>query len=510
MDLPWLSLAARAALLALLAAQILGALLLRLRVRRDAARAREALGEPRGQLEGMADGDQLTLIGPLEAIGPLCRRFEDGALVAAATAQGEQSPTPLRARAERLQIVLADRAVEILGPVEVLAGSREERPGVGLSRLAVAVRHRVVEAAEEAAGGGDPNLRGKVRLRSLRSGDRVLARGVLRRGGAPSAAHAYRDAAAPWTLSADATVVELAFEGAPHVHGPLGAFASGLRDTRRLVAAMITAALGVLVLAALHTVEWQGTPGAAVSPPAKPRPRFGDANLCRTLAARYAAERDLRSRCESDDDCGADIRGEQWIELDGCFRFKNRREPTGAADALAQAWFEEGCSSQYELCRILPQAMCRKGQCVERPPPPIPEGWVRRDVAHLYTFFAPPELKQVHGGGNCTGGLSYGFEREGLALYVDYDANEVAAPAHARDVTIGQDSVKLATFEGYDPMASGWSKHRIEAFFPDAPPCPPFYCFAADGKAAMKVTAYCLELKDCQIGMEAIQSFRRW
>src|SRR6185436_19475413 len=127
-------------------------------------------------------------------------------------------------------------------------------------------------------------------------------------------------------------------------------------------------------------------------------------------------------------------------------RFHNAQASMDAADALAKAWFEDGCSTQYEVCSIVPQAMCRRGQCVERPPPPVPEDWVRQDIAHLFTFFTPRDVQRVHGGGNCTGGLSYGFEGRGLSIYVDYDTDSaVKAPEHARDAKIGTDSVKLAS-----------------------------------------------------------------
>src|SRR4051812_18700240 len=109
---------ALAALVVALAALLGRAVLLRARVRRDAARARRDLGEPRRGLEGLGDGAPVTLAGVLEVVGPPCQRFDDGADVAAATAQGAADPRGITVQAERLLLRLDDRAVEIVGPVE--------------------------------------------------------------------------------------------------------------------------------------------------------------------------------------------------------------------------------------------------------------------------------------------------------------------------------------------------------------------------------------------------------
>jgi hypothetical protein len=215
---------------------VLGGAVLRWRARRLAVAARSSLGPARDDLEGLdEDGACVTLTGTLDSLGTGCARFEDGASVAVATAAGElgapESPPALTVRAERLRLKMRDEIVEIVGPVEVLGGARESRPG-GYQELRPQPRRRLREAAE-----GGPAPAGDLELRSLRAGDRVRVAGVLLRVDAAKSASGYREAA-PYTLVAagGAPAVILAFEGAPRASGPVVAGLAGVRVRQDLVA----------------------------------------------------------------------------------------------------------------------------------------------------------------------------------------------------------------------------------------------------------------------------------
>lgn len=213
-----------------------GGALLRLRARRLAEAARRSLGEARGALEELDEGSgPVTLTGTLETLGSGCTRFEDGTSSAVATVAGEfalpGSPPALTVRAERLRLKMRDGVVEIAGPVEVLGGAQESRPGGGYDALRPQARRRLREAAE---GGAVPA--GELEMRSLREGDRVRAVGVLSRVDDGGGASGYREAAARFKLVApsDAAAVLLAFEGTPRASGPIIAVLAGVRELRGL------------------------------------------------------------------------------------------------------------------------------------------------------------------------------------------------------------------------------------------------------------------------------------
>jgi hypothetical protein len=218
----------------------------------------------------------------------------------------------------------------------------------------------------------------------------------------------------------------------------------------------------------------------------------------------------LVTSCASDDDCTGEIRGELWTDLDGRFRFRNRHAPTDRADGVAMAWLGGGCASGYDLLSVSPLAMCRAGRCVERPPAPVPEDWVRVDMAGVYTFFAPPQIDLTMRR-NCTGGLGSTYRSEGLTIHVDYD-NDLHPPAGARETTIGQERALFALREGVqDETAVIDGQHEAVAFFPDAPACPLSGCWGSGkGSWALKVVARGHSREDLDRAAMLIRSVRRW
>jgi hypothetical protein len=203
--------------------------------RRDAHLARERLGAPLASLAKLDDGMRVTLGGRLEAGGDLCARFEDGAPSAAASAAYLPSPRArvwaagLDVRAARLAILVGEARVELEGPVQIVAGSREVHKGRALARMPRAVQARV----EAGFAHGAPPFRDRViAFRSLAAGDRVRVSGVLRREAGAAEGGSYRAAAARWSLvpdgdaaqaadgAGDAPGLQIAFEGAPRVLGP--------------------------------------------------------------------------------------------------------------------------------------------------------------------------------------------------------------------------------------------------------------------------------------------------
>ncbi len=470
--------------------------------RRDAVKARRALGEPRRDLSGVAEGERVTLAGVLATHGPLCPSFDDGRLVAATTATGAAGTAS--ARAEQILLQTADGEVAILGPIVVHGGSSEARPGAALEKLSLAVCRRLVDA------GAGADLRGEVALRSLRAGDRVRACGVLRRV-APDGAHAYREAAAPWALTADAAspAVALAFEGTPRVYGATLSLVSGLRDARRPVAAVVVATL--IGGGALGALAWRPDPGAVPVPPTPVAHRLrGDG--CERLRQAYAGA--LSSSCTADQDCTGEIRGQQWTGLDGCFRFRDRRVSSAAADRIAADWLGGGCAETYDVCSIAPQAMCRAGRCVERPPAPVPEDWTRQSFAHAFTFFVPPEVKDQGPQRSCTGGLHGLVRGDGMRIELVYD-NGMEAPARAAELSIGGVPALVATREQTDDeIASLHGRYEAVAFFPatagDTAAPPPTLWGSGTGSFALQVTGSGRTRADREVALAVIRSIRRW
>src|SRR4051812_28711141 len=76
------------------------------RARVIAAPRRRALGDPRARLDGVSEGDVVTLAGRLRVSGTPCQRFEDGVDAAAASAGSTSVSSVVEARAERITLVL--------------------------------------------------------------------------------------------------------------------------------------------------------------------------------------------------------------------------------------------------------------------------------------------------------------------------------------------------------------------------------------------------------------------
>jgi hypothetical protein len=276
--LPWLVVHGAAVWKAALAATILLALALarlhpRRAARQAAARARARLGAPLADPIQSREGKQTTLTAHLTLEGAASTRFEDRAPAAAASATSASgapaltSASALHLRAERLFLLREGLRIELDGPVHVLAGSREARPGVAPRRLAPAITARL-----STAGAVLPALANApdVVLRSLASGDLVSATGVLRRGAAADGTD-YRTPAARWSLVpvdglAEGAAILLAFEGAPRVRGP------ALRRLATVVAGSVASALALL-LGGGEIAFGVEEAALASTPPALPRAR---------------------------------------------------------------------------------------------------------------------------------------------------------------------------------------------------------------------------------------------
>jgi alpha-tubulin suppressor-like RCC1 family protein len=233
--------------MASLAGMVLAAVLADLRRRRRTARSEavarwQAIGAPTTQLDG-AGGALITLRGRLEAGGVLCRRFEDGAPVAAASAGSGRAEAIAAARAERLALRTRAGVVRLDGPVEVVVGEIETRTADTPEQLDAAVRARIDEA------GGVWATPDPVVLRSVSPGAEVLVRGVLHRGDDGDGPGGYRTGGgalrlAPPPVGEDGASagLRLAYDGGPR------AGRSALRGTV-LAAGAAVALFGVVFLA---------------------------------------------------------------------------------------------------------------------------------------------------------------------------------------------------------------------------------------------------------------------
>jgi hypothetical protein len=192
---------------------------------RSARRARGALGPVTGA--GMLEADAtVTLAGTLLAGGEPCLRVEDGAAAAAATVAFPDGA--LSERAASLSLLTGKVKVEIAGDVWVRTGSEEARPGLPPCALDAAAQARLeLLALGPDAGSTSRPFRSSnpfrtASFRSLRHGDRVLARGTIRRVASDEGSLAYREASAAWVLVPidGSRGVELASQDTPRVRGP--------------------------------------------------------------------------------------------------------------------------------------------------------------------------------------------------------------------------------------------------------------------------------------------------
>ncbi|MCS6798396.1 MAG: hypothetical protein NZ898_07690 [Myxococcota bacterium] len=163
------------------------------------ARAISALGEPDGSLrEG-----PITLLGRLRAVGHGCVDFVDGAVAVASCAATLDGTVRVDVRAPRVHLEIAGHRLELDGPIEIAAGSREALAPFGFGGRVIG-RLRCLEI-------GSRSLRAlrerAAVVRSLYDGDVVRVRGSLRRlaigggwalGPSPGVPYAVRCAVDAW------------------------------------------------------------------------------------------------------------------------------------------------------------------------------------------------------------------------------------------------------------------------------------------------------------------------
>lgn len=149
----------------------------RRRARKNAARARQALGAPTTDLETRTAGDAVVIAGALSTTSDPVPGFLTSADVLAQSAWSFSSAAHVASQsAEKLAITVGDERVLLSAPIQVRAGSVEELPrakAVGLPEK--------TQARLEAARDGAPLLGGPLRFESLVAGDTVWAAGTLAR-----------------------------------------------------------------------------------------------------------------------------------------------------------------------------------------------------------------------------------------------------------------------------------------------------------------------------------------
>ncbi|MDI1430415.1 hypothetical protein [Polyangium sorediatum] len=451
--------------------------------RREARAARRALGKAQATLAGLDPGTNVTLEGVLEVVGEPGARFEDGAPAAAATAAGPYCAA--NARAPRLRLVLRDGTVDLRGKTRVVAGSREARDGaIDVLSEETATRIRA------ACGDTDPLPAGPLRMRSVAHGDRVLVAGRIVQAEETPGAAGYRERGAPWTLEAPSSadraseVLRIAFAGVPVVSGVMRTAFSRWRLRKiapyALQAAAFGAALGVgKATYDVHVLAARAEAQAAAEAVARKKAaaQRGPPAYCKEFADQYTIAMDRASTCTHDNDCRVTLRGEQWYDLDGCFRFENRHASTEAADRIAREWLEAKCVSSYEVCSVQPSSMCRKGHCVERPPSGVPETWVRKTFARQFTFFAPPDVDTtLQNGFQCGPGALLNLHRFDFDVTFLLDGYGVALDGPTTSVRIGRYGAVAKWMEGLDLAMAGpdYVRGFLVVFDEKEATCPPF------------------------------------
>lgn len=220
-DLPFLLRWGQAVWVALwLGAIVLGFALVRRRQHREAERAVSALEAP---LDALEEGVH-SMAGELSAEEP-CQHFlgGDAAAVSADVRHGSAvRATRSTMRAGKLRLITAQGSVEILGDVEVLAGSREQMfarrmpalPSHVHDRIAAADRWRDVEVASSAF---------DTSIRSLHHGDAIVAHGLIHACSDSQREASYRGRSQRYELvpESDDDAVVLAFAGASSRRFPL-------------------------------------------------------------------------------------------------------------------------------------------------------------------------------------------------------------------------------------------------------------------------------------------------
>ena len=179
-----------------------------------------------------------------------------------------------------------------------------------------------------------------------------------------------------------------------------------LLDAKRVVALL---AFGAALGAALFFVLRQRAMGGSAKTRATPSKGLSqrDPSVCGRLVARYAEALNKQRACAVDDDCVVEARTGLFATLDGCYRITRRAASLEGANQLADAWLDASCVEDLPGCERAPLAVCRKGQCVERAPPGVPDDWRRERVPGLITMFLPPDLRRIPARGEDSLILSY-------------------------------------------------------------------------------------------------------
>lgn len=238
---------------------------------------------------------------------------------------------------------------------------------------------------------------------------------------------------------------------------------------------------------------------------------FGDPARCAELTKSYKAALDEVNHCESDNECAVELRGEIWFGLDGCARFKGSALSFAKPDAIAKQWAEGGCAKDYELCSRAPEVMCRKGRCLEKPPSPLPDTWIRYDVARAFSFYLPPEMvkEDVRGEDSIVRqwksdrislGLDYGAWSNSLEIFEE----ERPFVLEERRIEIDGKKAKLVVLR--NPQGPGF---QAAVHFPEVPGCPPGMCLQS-GPTKLTVWAACEERSDCDAAIMAYRSIVFW
>jgi hypothetical protein len=185
---------------------------------------------------------------------------------------------------------------------------------------------------------------------------------------------------------------------------------------------------------------------------------------------------DRISACTHDNDCRVELRGEQWYDLDGCFRFENARTSTEQADRVAREWLEARCVSSYEVCSAQPGVMCRQGRCVERPPAGVPETWVRRDFARLFTFFVPTDVELTRRNSfECGPGANLTLHRHDFEASFNLSQHGMALGAARKPVRIGSYDAAAEWMDAHSlAMEPSYTQGFTVAIDEKEAVCPPF------------------------------------
>jgi hypothetical protein len=284
----------------------------------------------------------------------------------------------------------------------------------------------------------------------------------------------YRESEHRYTLGGK---LDAAYAGTPRLYGWLGGWN---------VAILFVLSVGAT---ALGTLGRQSSRNATPSASAKPLVLTPEA--CSELRRRYTAALDSATSCTRDDECVAELRDRQWFSLDHCFRFVHRgASELGAANAFANQWYEGGCASDYDTCRMPPPAQCFEGHCRELPPNGLPRDWRRQRVGWLYSLFTPPDTRVTSGGEDS---IVRSFEHEGFRLSADYGQWSGVGPEEDSGAKLEERLIdgRKVTIESTAKAITFWAGNM--------PPCPANRCgLMSFGQNRLTFYAECSTADACQ------------